>query len=214
MKDVAKGGSVAALIVSGAFDRHLMAFFMTDDEKHISQQALTEVLPSESLKIIREALLGKFRKDPIAVIVEGELSNLHPRFDPRIIGKCKQQQQCKRVCKEEFTCAGVTGPCEPNSDCGSLHCGDHYCETNSCDYYHCIGFECEANECLLQSCDTFAKGKTLNVINFHDFDRHQDVRFIKELSEVLGTRTTNTLQNEIIQMIKKNETLQSRGFIR
>lgn len=217
LKKAAKGGSIAALITSGALDlelKHLL--FAQEAQKYLSQEALKSSLPSRGLETLRKILIGEFFPGG-RFWVEGKVFSFRDGrlCDPHVLLK---ESGCKTFCSGDFNCDGQKG-CPSNcsnDDCGDFECGTHTCPT---------GFTCPVHGCDNDVCGGVAGGcpmygdrnidpRELSAFDVGEIGKYATAQFVQELMQVMNLRTTQALEIEVEKMIRNRESLKMKGYIR
>ena len=231
LKKAAKGGSIAALIASGALDLELKHLLLaqelsSDRRKFLSRDALEMALPTRSLETIRNILKGehyrggRFYRDFGKSFIFN--NSCHPVLNPACPPVESPGASCKSHCKTKTNCPKNGGDCHN-------HCSDQGCSDYDCDDHTCpIGFDCDIFGCEIDLCGGVVDGcgtyviygidkvdpRKITAFNMRDIERHTDVQFVNELMEVMNLRTAQSLQKELYKMIENRETLQMKGFVR
>lgn len=217
LKRAAKGGSIAALITSGALDlelKHLL--FAQKTQKFLTQEALKSSLPSRGLEMLRKILIGEFFPGG-RFWEEGKLFGFRNRrpCDPHLMESGDRQKRCEGQfnCPRQEKCP---------SNCPDQGCGDYECDTHTCpDGFRCPDFGCGNDVCggIVGGCPDIYGSLNIDPTKLSAFDvgeigKYATTQFIQELMQVMNLRTTQALEEEIERMIRNRESLKMKGYIR
>lgn len=222
LKSAVKGGSIAALIGSGALDAHLRLLLAEERRTRLSSEALTGKLPSASLETIRDLLKGEYYRG-------GRFFKGGKGWIPADPACAPHSDQS--ACTEEWNLPG---------DCPSDTCGNNYCDRQACP----DGYWCGRNTCREQVCGgvndrcgewyltaTEVDTRKLPGFDMGDIGKYagggaggegggggggghtSPSTFLEEMMEIRGLEV-RALETEIREMISRGLTFRDKGYVR
>lgn len=229
LQKAAKGGSIAALIASGAIDLELKNLLLAQETKKVlSKEALEGPLPSRDLDSIRKILKGEYYRGGRLFVndLKNSMFRIPGLCDPVVGGECKgiflgASGGCKaRYCNGEWSCPKYGG-C--SGDCPSDGCDPNYCDDQTC-----VDLEdCPRNGCSDQTCGGVADGcpkhfnlnkyvdtRKIDPFNLSDIRKYSSSAFVQELLQIMNLQSPLQLEAEVKQMINRRQTLQMRGYVK